>query len=66
MNTFLELLKRGLMFYTIAAPALLPVIIFLFLAGKVAAVPLVLGLIIAVGYNVARRRFLDVDVTRLS
>lgn len=66
MDTLVELLKRALMLYTIAAPALLPVIVLLFLAGKVAAAPLVIGLILAVGYNVARRRFLDVDVTRLS
>lgn len=63
MDTLVDLLKRALVLYTVAAPALLPVIVFLFLAGKVTAAPLVVGLVVAVAYNVARRRFLDVEVS---
>lgn len=63
MDTVLELLKRMLVLYTVAAPALLPLILVLLVFG-VKLFPLVLGGLFAVGYNVARRRFLDVDVTR--
>lgn len=64
MEMVFELLKRMLVMYTVAAPALLPLILVLLVLG-VKTLPLVLGAVFAVGYNVARRRFLDVEVSRL-
>jgi hypothetical protein len=62
MSTLVELLKNALVLYTIAAPALLPLIIMFFVFGTVSTWPLVLGAVLAVAYNVGRRRLLSVEV----
>lgn len=63
MDKVFELFKRMLVMYTVAAPALLPLILVLLILG-VKTFPLVLGALFAIGYNVARRRLLEVEVSR--